>query len=63
MPRVVWENNQLQIQYNPAEDLIKFVDSAVAGLAKQLGLTVEVKKETSDENSGKPKSKIQTVRM
>jgi hypothetical protein len=63
MPRIVWENNQLQIQYYSAEDLVKFVDTAVAGPAKQLGLTIEVKKENSDEDPNKKRVKIQTVRM
>ncbi len=61
MPRIVWENNQLQIQYYSADDLITFVESAVSGPAKQLGLSVEVRKENSD--GAKKKAKIQTVRM
>jgi hypothetical protein len=63
MPRIVWENNQLQIQYYSQDDLIKFVETAVSGPAKQLGLSVEVKKENPQDNPGKPKTKIQTVRM
>jgi hypothetical protein len=63
MPRIVWENNQLQIQYYSAEDLIKFVDTAVAGPAKQLGLAVEVKKENLIDDQNKKRVKIQTVRM
>ena len=63
MPRIVWENNQLQIQYYSAEDLIKFVDTAVAGPAKQLGLSVEVKKENLIDDQNKKRVKIQTVRM
>lgn len=63
MPRIVWENNQLQIQYYSAEDLIKFIETAVAGPAKQLGLAVEVTKENSSDDPNKKRLKIQTVRM
>jgi hypothetical protein len=63
MPRIVWENNQLQIQYYSQEDLIKFVETAVLGPAKQLGLSVEVRKESSSEDPNGKKVKIQTVRM
>jgi hypothetical protein len=62
MPRIVWENNQLLIYYSSADDLIKFVETAVMGPAKQLGLLVEVRKENPDRDANK-KSKIQTVRM
>jgi hypothetical protein len=62
MPRIVWENNQLLIYYSSADDLIKFVETAVMGPAKQFGLSVEVRKEDSNKEATK-KSKIQTVRM
>jgi hypothetical protein len=62
MPRIVWENNQLQIQYYSADDLIKFVETAIVGPARQLGLSVEVRKENSDQDATK-KTRIQTVRM
>jgi hypothetical protein len=62
MPRIVWENNQLQIYYYSADDLIKFLETAVMGPAGQLGLSVEVRKENPDQDSTK-KTKIQTVRM
>jgi hypothetical protein len=62
MPRIVWENNQLLIYYNSADDLIKFLETAVMVPAKQFGLSVEVRKENPDQDSTK-KTKIQTVRM
>ena len=62
MPRIVWEDNQLQIQYYSAEDLIKFVETAVQVPAKQFGLLVEISRENAENNPTK-KTKIQTVRM
>jgi hypothetical protein len=62
MPRIVWENNQLLIYYQSADDLIKFLETAVMGPAKQFGLSVEVRKEEPDQDTNK-KTKIQTVRM
>jgi hypothetical protein len=62
MPRIVWENNQLLIYYQSADDLIKFLETAVMGPAKQFGLSVEVRKENPDLDANK-KTKIQTVRM